>query len=369
MKKYHIIGGGLSGLCKAYFLLKKGVRGENIKIYEASANVGGRCYSFYDKKLDRIVDVGTHLIIGANWRTIKLLWSVKALKNFKKVKPVKYPIFDIENNDFFELTTSINSLNKLKNKSVLSLLCESIFNVSKEEINTKLFNKNLFRAFILGKFSMQPYLARNNLYDDLIKPLLEYLLKKDVEINLGQKLSKIRIEKNRICELKFDKNIDVKNDEIIFAISPDNLANLIPELKEKLPKEFSSIINIHYRTSMRISLPAERTFMGVINGFCHWIFVKNDVLSVTISNADKYIDMSDDEIARKAWAEVCKIRGREAPFIPNYRVIKSKKATTKKIGIKKHNYNIYKNIKIIGDWSVGDYPNSIEASIINAKRN
>ncbi len=368
MKKYYIIGGGIAGLSKAFFLLNKGIKGENIHIFESSSHLGGRCFSFYDKKLDRIIDIGTHLIIGANKNTISLLKKIKSWHSFEKIKPFGFPVFDIKQNEGFIIKDNLKSIKKFKNENLQNLLCESIFNVSKSEILPRYFWKNILRAGYLGRFSAQPYLAKNSLYEDLIEPLVNLLKNKGVKINLGHKLKEVRIEENRIKSLKFDSKIRIENNEVIFAVPLDNLAELIPVLKEELECEFSPIINIHFRTSMRVSLPNEVKMMGVINGFCHWLFVKDDVLSVTISDAEQYMDRSEEEIAREAWEEVCKIRGRVAPFLPNYRVIKSKKATVKKVNINKNRYNIYDNMQVIGDWMVEDYPNSIEAAIRSAKK-
>ena len=44
----YVIGAGIAGLSAAYTLTKAGIP---VAVYEASAHAGGRCHSFFDKKL------------------------------------------------------------------------------------------------------------------------------------------------------------------------------------------------------------------------------------------------------------------------------------------------------------------------------
>ena len=56
VKKYYILGGGITGLVLAYELLKKG---QNVEILEKEAEVGGLAKTFYWK--NREVDLGPHI--------------------------------------------------------------------------------------------------------------------------------------------------------------------------------------------------------------------------------------------------------------------------------------------------------------------
>ena len=78
IRTYHILGGGLAGLCAAKFIKEKN-KNNNVIVYEAAAHLGGRCFSFYDKTLQKKIDNATHVVLGANKEVRKLLrikdWS------------------------------------------------------------------------------------------------------------------------------------------------------------------------------------------------------------------------------------------------------------------------------------------------------
>ena len=65
MATVHVIGAGMAGISCAVELVKARQR---VVLWEAAAQAGGRCRSFHDATLDRTIDNGNHLILGANPR-------------------------------------------------------------------------------------------------------------------------------------------------------------------------------------------------------------------------------------------------------------------------------------------------------------
>src|SRR5258708_38418977 len=63
MTRAHIIGAGLAGLSAALHLAARKVA---VTLYEAAPQAGGRRRPFYDGRLDRVIDNGNHLLLGAN---------------------------------------------------------------------------------------------------------------------------------------------------------------------------------------------------------------------------------------------------------------------------------------------------------------
>ena len=69
----YVIGGGLSGLSTAVNLVDSGLR---VTLYESSSNLGGRCRSYFDKKLDQTIDNGNHLVLSGNEYVRKYLKKI-----------------------------------------------------------------------------------------------------------------------------------------------------------------------------------------------------------------------------------------------------------------------------------------------------
>lgn len=65
-----VIGGGVAGLSASVKLIKSGA---NVLLIEKNNHLGGRTYSFCDKRTKTIVDNGQHLLIGAYKNTYKYL--------------------------------------------------------------------------------------------------------------------------------------------------------------------------------------------------------------------------------------------------------------------------------------------------------
>src|SRR5262249_50076412 len=65
--KVYVVGAGLAGLSAAVALAQRGCR---VEIIEATASAGGRCRSYYDPALERVIDNGNHLILSGN-RAVK----------------------------------------------------------------------------------------------------------------------------------------------------------------------------------------------------------------------------------------------------------------------------------------------------------
>jgi hydroxysqualene dehydroxylase len=59
----HVVGAGLAGLAAAVRLVRQGRR---VVIHEAANQAGGRCRSFFDRTLDRVIDNGNHLLVSGN---------------------------------------------------------------------------------------------------------------------------------------------------------------------------------------------------------------------------------------------------------------------------------------------------------------
>ena len=111
----------------------------------------------------------------------------------------------------------------------------------------------------------------------------------------------------RVGELKFgdDDTIAIgPDDAVVMAVPPRPAASLLPGLKT--PSKFRAIVNAHFRFDPPQDMPP---ILGVVGGLVEWLFAFPQRLSVTISNADRLVDMPREELAQAIWRDVCKAAG------------------------------------------------------------
>jgi uncharacterized protein with NAD-binding domain and iron-sulfur cluster len=343
---FHIIGGGISGLYCAK-LLKQKYPDHKITLYEQNTHLGGRCYSYHDKDLDAVIDNATHVVIGANTNTAKLL------KNEKFHKSLYF--FDIKNQ---KLSKSI-----LFNLNEIAL---AVFNNSLKNTPLKMIFKTLQKLFPFTKSKTKIWFSDNKLEEALIAPLS---LSVDT-IKTGYLLKSFEQKDNQISKLIFNKEkVSInENDVVISALDASNYSKIF----KPIPFDFESIINIFYKTSTKLTLPENQDFIAIKNGLSQWVFSGNDILAVTISQASD-VKLNNEDLAREVWKEVSLLRGRAAAFMPQYKVVHHKRSTIKQD--KKNNelrpsssQTNLKNLFICGDWTMKNYPSSIEASTLSAIR-
>ena len=113
--------------------------------------------------------------------------------------------------------------------------------------------------------------------------------------------------------------------------------------------------------------------MGTIGGKSHWLFFRNDVVSVTISAANNLINENSDIIANEVWGEV--LKALDLPInskIPPYKVIKEKRATFSQtpqgIKLRCDTKTSYENLFLAGDWTNTNLPATIEGAVKSGKK-
>ena len=310
----HIVGMGISGLSAAFYLTKSNV--DDIALYDAAARPGGRCHSFFDKKLNALIDNGTHLMLGANKALLEMLDTCPSPTPLKKCG--NDITFFKKDGSFFRINTAHPFRSMLKMPVIFPLLCESVMNTPVRQADMSLFFKTALKCF--GKNNGEIRLADPSLSDCVIKPVVDFLKNKNVSFNFSKRLLEI---KNKT--LFFAKSVPIElnsNDKVILATDPENLSRLLPTAK-KMP--FQTIVNIHYKA--RIKPENNPDFAGLVGMTAHWFFIKRDILSVTISAANSLMEkFSPDTLACLVWNELSPLLNLPKQ-IPDYRIICEKRAT------------------------------------------
>ncbi|VVC53254.1 Hydroxysqualene dehydroxylase (fragment) [Beijerinckiaceae bacterium RH AL1] len=111
--------------------------------------------------------------------------------------------------------------------------------------------------------------------------------------------------------------------------------------------------------------------LGIVGGVVEWIFAFDDRISITISGADRLLDVPREELVETLWSDVCRALGVEEP-LPAWQIIREKRATfaatpaeaARRPGARTR----YANLLLAGDWTATGLPATIEGSIRSGNR-
>jgi predicted NAD/FAD-dependent oxidoreductase len=152
-------------------------------------------------------------------------------------------------------------------------------------------------------------------------------------------------------------------DGVVLAVPAPVAAGLLPGLT--VPDAFEAILNVHYRAEA----PAgEAPFVGVVGGLAEWVFIKPGIVSVTISAANRLLDVPADELATRVWPDVRAACPSLPAAMPRYRVVREKRATFAATAMQQKRRPAVDgaglaNLALAGDWTATGLPATIEGSI------
>ena len=245
-----------------------------------------------------------------------------------------------------------------------------ILNTQCNEASAQLLKNVVKETFLKGgKYSgiFQPKKSWNK---TLINPMLKFLGEKKITPKYNSFLQKITVKKRKITQLNFKNNtVKInKNELVVFAIPPNNVAKIFPELL--MPQQFNTIINVHFKINKKYFKDKPK-IIGILNSISHWLFLKEDHCSVTLSASNHLTDIPKDQLIKRIWYEVSQSLNLDIKC-PPYRLILEKKATYNQSPgnnemVRQLNFSA-ENAFIIGDWTEFNFPCSIESSILSAKK-
>jgi hypothetical protein len=150
------------------------------------------------------------------------------------------------------------------------------------------------------------------------------------------------------------------------AVPPRPAVTMLPGLKT--PTKFRAIVNAHFRFDPPKDLPP---LIGVVGGLVEWLFAFPQRLSITISGADRLVDMPREELAQAIWRDICKTAGVQGE-LPPWQIVRERRATfeatPEQNALRPGAVTDKKNLFLAGDWTDTGLPATIEGSVRSGDR-
>lgn len=376
-----VIGAGLAGLAAATWLAERGCE---VMVHEAAPVAGGRCRSFFDPQLDRVLDNGNHLMLGAYSATLAYLDRIEAPAaarawlppRFSMMEPAAELAWTVEPGklsvpegkrwrlalDLLRLATGGRRTVGGRighgpwSRRLWTPLCLAMLNTPPQAASAHVLWRALRLTLLAGKQAARPLTAPLGLSALLIDPALRRL---EGKLRFGHRLTGLGFEGKQIERLEFDnERLALGTDRVILTVP-------LPDVVPRAPEHFHAIVNVHYRLDEPARLPGDAPFLGLVGATAHWLFARDDVLSVTVSAADALVHYPPEEIAERLWREIAPLIGRSR--LPLYRVIKERRATfaqsPEQAAHRPGTRTGWTNLFLAGDWTATGLPATIEGAI------
>jgi squalene-associated FAD-dependent desaturase len=399
----HIVGAGLSGLAAAVALAQ---RGTAVRLYEAAAQAGGRCRSYHDRAVDRVIDNGNHLVLSGNANVQRYLRIVDAQDRLVSpagegfrfldlsrdrefvVRPNRGPfpwwitvparrVPDTSPADYWPILRlafagaddTVGGL--LPHDELFRMLWEplavSALNTPVDEASARGFWRVLATTLARGGAFARPLVARDTLSDTFITPALAYLEQRGGAPALGARVRSLAFAGSRVTGLSLDDcavNL-ASGDGLILATPPGIAERLLPGLVA--PVEDEPIVNAHFATNDGESAPLE--IAAIVGGAAQWVFRRPGLASVTVSAARGMVDEPAEALAPRLWADVARAFPALGTAVPRYRIVKEKRATIRQSpadeAIRPPTATRFDNLWLAGDWTRTGLPATIEGSLLS----
>ncbi|MDY0241833.1 MAG: FAD-dependent oxidoreductase [Rhodospirillaceae bacterium] len=383
----HIVGAGLAGLSAA---LRTADAGLDVVLHEAQSRPGGRCQSWFDPVLERVIDNGSHLAAGGNRALFRFLslagagdrltpvdgalvltdlesgrsWPVRPLTLLPSIIAALPALFSPSD------ATVADRLGRSRHwRDFWEPFTVSALNTPAKDASARLLQAVLARTLWRGMKASSPYRVRESLSDSFITPALDALNIRGGTLRLGHPLRAIDIDGAWATGLIFDdEEIRLsRHDRVILATPWRSARRLLPMIPN-LPGE--TIVNAYFRLDGPPPIMPANGMLGLIGGDAHWLFLRGDVLSVTVSAASALAERPVGEIAERLWRDCAKALKLERP-LPAFRVVRQARATlfhSPSADRRRPAPEILDNLTLAGDWIATGLPCTMEGAVLSGER-
>ncbi|MCR9256070.1 MAG: hydroxysqualene dehydroxylase HpnE [Alphaproteobacteria bacterium] len=381
----HIVGAGLSGLAAA---LSLSGAGRKVVVHEAAPQAGGRCRSYDDMVIYRRIDNGNHLIVSANPHALTYLDEVGARAEMLEVTPAHYDFVDLRSGDRWTLDIPTpfrpwswfggmppgtgrwgllkdiarllragpdDSLDSVLGSSTAwetlwRPLGVSALNTEAETASAVLFAATVRATILKGERASRPLVAKRGLGEAFVDPALRVLADRAAEVRFG----------SRVRALTDDT-------DWVVATAPAAARELLPDDVPEL--EARPILNAHFRVR---STAEDVVFRAMVGGLSEWVFHRDDVVSITISAAQRFLGVPADEMLSRLWREARVALDLEDDVPLAQRLLVEKRATfaqtPAQLGRRPGPGTSRAHVVLAGDYTDTGLPATIEGSIASGRR-
>jgi squalene-associated FAD-dependent desaturase len=404
MATAHIIGAGVSGLSAAVELAKAQFR---VVLYEQTGHAGGRCRSFRDPGLDAIIDNGNHLLLSGNRSALSFLETIGALDELIGPERAEFPFVDVKSGERWTIelnkgpmpwwildkdrrvpgTRLSEYLAGLKLLSAGDRTVKQLFagqgalyerfwepftvgvmNTKPHEAAARLLTPVIRETLARGAEYSRPMISRRGLSFTFVDPALKWLADRGGEIRYNCRVSGLEDDGKRITAINTGAGREeVKPGDVVVSALPAWFAGMVLGTVTA-PDAFVPIVNVHFRVDGARMPLMKHHVLGLLSSMSHWLFVRDDVASVTISAGDKVAAMDKAEVLKTVWREIAPEIGQDPADMPaRSRVLTERRATFKgtveQIVRRPETSTKWHNLVLAGDWIDNGLPSTIEGSI------
>jgi len=401
----HIIGAGISGLAAAVRLANAGCQ---VQLHEATQQAGGRCRSYFDAATQLTIDNGNHLLLSGNHHAVAYARSIGTESGLVGPVRAQFPFIDLTTGQRWQLDLGLGRLplwmfdaarrvpdtglfdylalipliwaapgrligdtipckGLLYQRLVQPLLLAAL-NVDPPEGSAGLAGAVVRETLLMGGQACRPLIARQGLSAVLVEPAIRLLQEKGAGVHFGHELRAFGLSEGEVASLQFgDESVAIApGDAVVMAVPPRPAAALLPGLKT--PIKFRAIVNAHFRFEPPAQMPA---LTGVVGGLVEWLFAFPQRLSVTVSNANRLVDMPREQLARAIWQDICQAAGIQGE-LPPWQIVRERRATfeatPEQNALRPDAVTGWKNLFLAGDWTDTGLPATIEGSVRSGNR-
>jgi squalene-associated FAD-dependent desaturase len=401
----HVIGAGLAGLTAAVRLCE---RGTDVFLHEAAGHAGGRCRSYHDPVLDMVIDNGNHLLLSGNHAALGYLALIGAAAGLAGPAHAEFAFVDLAGGERWTLRISDGrlpwwifdqgrrvpdttagdylSLARLLWVAPEKTICETVecagplyerlarplwlaaLNTDPKEASARLAGAVTRETLARGGGACRPLVARAGLGEVFIEPALAFLRARNVKVAFGHRLRALDLRAGKVAALEFGEHRLAigAGDGVILAVPPAVAADLVPDLTT--PGAFRAIVNAHFRVDPPAALAP---IIGIVNGTIEWLFSFERRLSVTISCADRLLEVPRETLARKIWQEVAVVAGLPKEM-PPWQIVRERRATFAATPLENAKrpgaITAWSNLFLAGDWTNTGLPATIEGAVRSGNR-